>query len=220
MQQRLDVEGVADDRHAFGKAPASVEGVEVIHHKEGVDAIARLLGPYDETLGVHALVALVACLVEQEREGGRGEERVHDVDADLLVRVGLLEAVEAHDGTVVATGKGARDAEEHGRHARLVGGLERLVKLELGGLRGHGHGSVADGVIELMGAARLEEVIVATEAAVGLVGLDVVEGEDGDVALLRLLGGEVAGGVTHDVALYGHGFPLARDGCLRCCILR
>ena len=37
-----------------------------------------------------------------------------------------------------------------------------------------------------MRAARLEEVIVATKSAVGLVGLDVVEGEDGDVALRRL----------------------------------
>ena len=217
VQQRLDVERVADDGNALGQAAAAVQDVEVVDHEERADAVARLLGPHDEALGVHAGVALVARLVKKQREGRRRHEGVHDVDADLLVGMGLLQALEAHDGAVVAAGKPARDAEEHGGDARLVGGLEGLVVLELGRLRSHGHGAVADRVVELVGAARLEEVVVARKAAVGLICLDVVERQDGHAALRRLFGGEVARGVAHDVALYGQ-FGSSRPRAGRCIV--
>ena len=185
-----------------------MQRVEVVHHEEGVDVVAGLLGPHGQLLGVEASIALGAGLVKEKREGGGGKQAVHHVDAHLLVGVLVLQALQAHEGALVAAGDAAGDAEEHRGHARLVGLAEGLVVLELGGLGGHGAGAAADGVVELVGAAGLEEVVVAGKAAVGAIRLDVVERQDANVLLGCLGGREVAGGVTHDVALCCHGISL------------
>ena len=218
MQERLHVERVADDGHALGQAAAAVQRVEVVHHEDRAHVVARLLHPAHEVLSVHALVAPLARALEQEVERRGGHERVDGVDAHLLAGVGLLESLERGHGPLVAARDAARDAEHDRGHARVVCGLEGLVVLELGRLRGHGAGTAADGVVEFVGAPRLEEVIVPGEADVGLSGLHIVEGNDAHAKLAGALGREVACGVAHDLADDGHGSSLLAGGpCRRRC---
>ena len=205
VQQRLHVEGVTDDGNSLGQAAATVQCVEVVDHEDRVQVVARLLGPGNELLGVKALVPLAASLLDEQREGRRGHERVDDVDPNLLAGVLLLQALQGRAGSLVAAGKSARDAEQDRGHAALVGLLEGLVILELGGLRRHGHGTVANGVVELVGTPGLEQVVVPGQAAVGLARLDVVKRKDLHIELARHLWREVARGVCQDPADCTHG---------------
>lgn len=93
VEKCLDVQGVSDDGHALGQAAAAVQRVEVVHHEEGVDVVAGLLGPHGQLLGVEASVALGTGLVKEKREGGGGKQAVHHVDAHLLVGVLVLQAL-------------------------------------------------------------------------------------------------------------------------------
>ena len=189
-----------------------MQRVEVVHHEDRAHVVARILHPAHEVLGVHALIAPLARTLEQKVERRGGHERVDGVDAHLLVGVGLLEPLERGHGPLVTTRDAARDAEHDRGHARVVCGLEGLVVLELRGLRGHGAGATSDGVVEFVGAPRLEEVVVPGEAAVGLSGLHVVEGNDAHAKLAGALGREVARGVAHDLADDGHGSSLLAGG--------
>ena len=90
------------------------------------------------------------------------------------------------------------------RDAGGDGLLERLLVDHLRWLRGHGAGAVLDGGVELVGRARLEEVVDAGEAAVRLARLGVGEREARDARPLDLLGRKVAARVRHDVALGRH----------------
>ena len=68
----------------------------------------------------------------------------------------------------------------------------------LGGLRGHGGGALADGPVELVGTARLEQVVLAMQATIGPAGLGVGEGQAPDIHPFCILSREIAGRIRHE----------------------
>lgn len=99
------------------------------------------------------------------------------------------------------------------RESRGEGLAEGLLVDELGGLGGHRGRAIADGLVELMGAARLELVVHAMEPVIRVSCLGVGERHQRDAETFGILCGQVTGGIRHQVELCGHeGTPSYETG--------
>ena len=200
IQQRLQVELGARKSNRSGDAAATMQGIEIINHKQGLHEIARLFRPGNHLFGGKSAFALTQSLQHQQTFRSRADKKIYDIDRRFGV-LGFQLAPNGISRTVVA-GKAAGKAEVYRGNARFNSIAESSFRFGGCNLRGAWSSAVSDVVVELLGRYGLIEIVLER-----FIVNDVVEIDQLNALSLDEFQWEVAARVDDEIALSGHNIP-------------
>ena len=192
VEHGLHLQHGAEQGRRRGHPAAPLEVVEVVHCEPVADVVLLLLHKVPHLLNGPALALLLDREIDQQALAQGGGPAVHH--QDLAVRMGLLDLLGGNAGGLVGGGEAGGEADAEDVLSGDHDGLHGLVKDAHADGGGGAQGAAPQALVELIGlnipVVRVVEIFLSLHHK--------GQGKEGELQLLRHLGGEVAATVGED----------------------